>query len=70
MIDCRSMRDTRWYYNSLKTIPISTDSKLIIPKVQLSDTGDYYCYGSYHISRGYFLAKVKVNVYGMLMYAL
>ena len=55
---------TRWYFNSPSTEVISEKSFLVFENVNLKHNGYYYCYGKYHTKKAYFLAKVRLKVYG------
>ena len=49
-------------------LPLDQDGPVYkITNVTIEDSGNYYCYGMYDLSKHYFFAKVKVDVYGKLI---
>ena len=63
MVTCKS-HQVKWFQDSLSTESISEENELIFYEVTLQDLGDYYCYGAYEDNRNYFIATVKLKVYG------
>jgi len=61
---CKSGGPSRWFVNSLTDlIPNSGRSNpLWVKSVSYSDSGTYYCYGSYYDTNETFLAKANLIV--------
>jgi len=66
-LGCLSEGGTSWYHGSLESSPIFTRSLLVIERIQLNQSGDYYCNGLYSNKTSHFIAKANIRVYGKLL---
>ena len=64
LFDCRSYGDTKWYFQSLKQLPIFKGYYLNINPVYTIHAGYYFCYGSYTNKPKHFIGKGRLKVYG------
>lgn len=61
---CLSDGDGLWFFKSLTSIEFSKAKILRIKKVNITLTGNFYCYGKYFNKKLHFLAKATLKVYG------
>jgi len=62
--ECFSKGNVRWYHRSSFHNILSRDQRLIIPRVEITKGGDYFCYGTYTNKPKKFLAAAILQVYG------
>ena len=67
VLNCLSYHEVLWFHKDRKTESFSRINTLVIYPVTLKDGGYYYCYGSYENKR-HFIARIKVQVYGMFCF--
>ena len=63
---CISKGETRWYYKSTDSPPISRNNVLSLKELTLDHAGHYFCYGLFFDRLKHFLAKSYMKVYGKL----
>lgn len=63
-LGCFSYGDTKWYYKTTTSEPISSINTITFEDAELRNGGDYYCYGLYPNKQKHFLAKRTLKVYG------
>ena len=70
---CNSSWFTAWFFSRQKIFPqnnitftIMDFDRLTIKYVNLTNTGYYFCFGTYPRSSTYYIAMAELLVYGML----
>ena len=61
---CKSWEDPMWFFSSRMSEPLETLQLLRIKDAQTSDSGLYFCHGSYTDESNFFIAEAELIVFG------
>ncbi len=64
ILKCHSHGDTRWFFNSFSSPLMEYKSDLIINNATSLNYGNYHCYGQSEKTREFFIASIKLQVFG------
>lgn len=63
-LHCQSLNHTRWYFQTLSSIPISQNKLLVFNRLDSDNAGKYFCYGLLYDHSKHFLTETVLRVYG------